>query len=161
MASLPYLHHQGKPSSSAPARPPNAAFGRAQGQFFFSHALGTSSPAAMPPEPAPLSCPIKAQVHSPKCCNWQLSCSHDLGVSSPDLLQVAKGERGHLSYILFTSQKTSGKASSPMPTRATRSTVLPKWGSGPTLLSAGAGERQGQLSHSRESRANFLGCWGQ
>jgi hypothetical protein len=86
MVSLPYLHHQGKLSSIVPARLLNAA--NDHGQFFCSHALGASSPTPMPPESAPLSCPVKVQTHASKYCNWQglgqLSHSHDLRASFLD-----------------------------------------------------------------------------
>lgn len=53
---------QGELSGLAVARPtPSAAKGRCQGQISYSHALRTGSPSLMPPESAPLSCPVKVR----------------------------------------------------------------------------------------------------
>lgn len=44
---LPYPHHQGKFSTTALARPPNADICSRQGQFSHSHALEACSPGSM------------------------------------------------------------------------------------------------------------------
>lgn len=57
--ALPYLYHQGKLPSAAPARPPNADIGRKQGLHSCSHALSANPPEPIPAEPVPLCCPVK------------------------------------------------------------------------------------------------------
>ena len=68
--ALPYPSHQGKFSSTAPARPPNAATGRRQGQLSCSHALGAAYP--HPQLLSQLHCAAQSWhlAYSPKCCSW-------------------------------------------------------------------------------------------
>lgn len=69
LLDLPFLHHQGKFFSTAPARPPNTTISSRQSQLFCSHTLRDGSSTPMCLWLAPLCCLVKVQGCSPKCCS--------------------------------------------------------------------------------------------
>lgn len=58
LLAIPYPNHQGKLSSTVPARPPNGCHWQEAGLALFLSCPGASSSTPTPPEPAPLL-PIK------------------------------------------------------------------------------------------------------
>ena len=89
LQSLP--HHQGQLSSTALARPPNAATGRKEAALLLSCPLG-GSPVPIPLQPAPLCCSVKVRGPLSAVAGKRLgqrSCSQDPG---PAFLTAGRGE---------------------------------------------------------------------
>lgn len=110
--------------------------------------FGAGSPATplpLQPEPAPLCCPGKvygtfSQVLQQVTVR-ATSSFYDTGTRSSEGHYTAEKRQGQLSYAHAL------RAGWPVtPTSRASSTVLPRWNTGPALLSAAACDRQKQLN---------------
>jgi hypothetical protein len=126
--ALLYPRHQGKLSSTVPARPLNASISRRQGQLYCFHALGQARPHPYLQSQLHSDAQSRHGAHSPNCCNvpglGQLHCVAQVRhkVHSPrcnsqftQLLQVARGMEAGVRSITLTPmpfQQTNSRARS-------------------------------------------------